>query len=241
MLFRIRPLLASLKRRLLRSRVRWLISGSRYDGALPAEPVSTDFGLSRGRPIDRVYIEQFLSAHQERITGRVLEVGGGLYTGQFGGEAVDIGDVLHVDDSNLQANVIGDLSKPDDFQADQYDCVILTQTLQFIFDLQATVTTLNKILRPGGTLLATVPGISQISRYDMDRWGDYWRFTDAAIERLFGDNSMWGASAISSYGNVRTSAGMLYGLSAEELPADAFTNDDADYQLIIGIAVSRVS
>jgi hypothetical protein len=32
-------------------------------------------------------------------------------------------------------------------------------------------------LKPGGVLLATVSGISQISRYDMYRWGDYWRFT----------------------------------------------------------------
>ena len=34
------------------------------------------------------------------------------------------------------------------------------------------------IAEPGGSLLLTVPGISQIARYD-DHWGDYWRFTSA--------------------------------------------------------------
>jgi hypothetical protein len=57
-----------------------------------------------------------------------------------------------------------------------------TQTLQFIYDVRAALGHLHRILKPG-RLLATLPGISQISRYDMDRWGDF-GFTSLSARRL---------------------------------------------------------
>ena len=38
-------------------------------------PISKDWGYDRGKPIDRYYIERFLSLYKEDIRGRVLEVG----------------------------------------------------------------------------------------------------------------------------------------------------------------------
>src|SRR5436190_22347723 len=45
-----------------------------------AEPLSRLFGLDRGQPIDRFYIERFLQAKSDLIRGHVLEVGGRDYT-----------------------------------------------------------------------------------------------------------------------------------------------------------------
>ena len=42
--------------------------------------------------------------------------------------------------------------------------------------------TLTRILKPGRVLLTTLPGISQLCRYGMDRWGDFWRFSARARE-----------------------------------------------------------
>ena len=47
-------------------------------------PLSTDFGFSRGTPIDRYYIEQFLQAHSADIRGDTLEVGDDSYSRRFG-------------------------------------------------------------------------------------------------------------------------------------------------------------
>ncbi len=37
-------------------------------------PISDVWGLDRGRPLDRYYIESFLERHRGDIRGRVLEV-----------------------------------------------------------------------------------------------------------------------------------------------------------------------
>src|SRR4051794_37443694 len=48
-------------------------------------PISTVFGFDRGTPIDRYYIETFLSKNADDIRGRVLEIGDNSYTVRFGG------------------------------------------------------------------------------------------------------------------------------------------------------------
>jgi hypothetical protein len=95
-------------------------------------------------------------------------------------------------------------------------------------------------LKPGGILLVTVPGISQISRYDMDRWGDFWRFTDASVTRLFGN--VFGGENISvrTYGNVLAACAFLQGLSAEDMSTENLEYQDRDYQLLIGVRARKL-
>jgi len=142
-------------------------------------PFSHVFGFDRGQPIDRYYIEVFLKKHSPDIHGRVLEIGDSGYTHKFGGDRVTRSDVLHAVPGNPQATIVGDLSTGECIPENVFDCMILTQTFLVIYDVQAAVVNAHCALKAGGVLLATFPGISQISRYDMDRWGDYWRFTDA--------------------------------------------------------------
>ena len=52
---------------------------------------------------------------------------------------------------------------------DAFDCIIFTQTLHFIYDVRLAIQTLHRILKPGGVLLATFPGISQIIPRQMGR------------------------------------------------------------------------
>ena len=132
-------------------------------------PISNTFGLDRGLPIDRYYIEKFLTENKNDIYGNVLEIGNDTYTRKYGHEKVTKSDILHVIEGNEKASIVADLTKADSIPSNTFNCIILTQTLQFIFDISAAVRTLHRILIPGGVLLVTVPGISRISRYDMDR------------------------------------------------------------------------
>ena len=77
--------------------------------------------------------------------------------------------------------------------------------------------TIYRILTPGGTLLATFPGISQISRYDMDRWGEYWRFTTLSARRLLEAYFPPSQVSVASFGNVLATVAFLHGLAAEDL------------------------
>lgn len=203
------------------------------------EPLSRLFGSDRGRCIDRYYIERFLEAHAACIRGRVLEVAESTYTRRFGGAKVQVSDVLHVSSDHPRATLVADLTRPAQFPHQAFDCVLLTQTLPFIYDVHAAVATLHRILRPGGSVLATVPGISQISRYDMERWGDYWRFTPASAQRLFADEFGRDRVQVEVFGNVLAATGLLYGLAAEELSPPELDHYDPDYPVIIGVRATR--
>jgi hypothetical protein len=198
-------------------------------------PVSAIFGLDRGLSIDRYYIEAFLQCYRSDIFGRVLEIGDPGYTLKFGGDRVLQSDVLHVFRGNPQATLIGDLASGAGIPKEAFDCMILTQTFPFIYDVQAAVSNAFAALKPGGVVLATFPGISQISRYDMDRWGDYWRFTDASARRLFGDVFGIENVTVHIHGNVLVACAFLHGLATHELKHEELDAQDPDYQVLLTV------
>ena len=157
----------------------------RFGDLRKTAPISQVFGLNRGRPVDRYFIERFLESNESDIRGRVLEVADDTYSRRFGGARVQRSDVLHAVPGNLAATIVGDLATGEGIPRSTFDCVILTQTLHCIYDIAGAVKTVQLALKPGGVVLGTLPGISQISRYDMDRWGDFWRFTSLSARRLF--------------------------------------------------------
>jgi SAM-dependent methyltransferase len=203
------------------------------------KPVSRTFGLDRGQPIDRYYIEAFLASEVDAIQRHILEIGDNTYTMRFGADRVDVSDVLHVEPGNPNATIVGDLARGEGIADNTFDCIIFTQTLQFIYNVDAVVSVLHRILKPGGVVLATVPGISQISRYDMDRWGDFWRFTTRSAQSLFEAHFGTGAVEVKSCGNVLTACCFLQGLSLEELTTAALAYCDPDYQVIITIKATK--
>jgi SAM-dependent methyltransferase len=202
------------------------------------EPISTQFGLDRGRPVDRFYIERFLAENKELIRGRVLEVQERTYIDWFG-TGVEQADVLHAGPGNPEATLVGDLTTGEGIPQDAYDCIVLTQTLPFIWDVPAAVRGTRSALKPGGTLLATVPGISQISREDMNEWGDWWRFTSASAKRLFEEAYGEENVDVTPHGNVVAACALLYGLAQHELEPGELTRRQDDYEVIVTIKARR--
>lgn len=211
----------------------------RFGSLRRVTPVSRVFGFDRGQCIDRYYIETFLARYATDIHGCVLEVGDNVYTRRFGDERVIQSDVLHVTNDNPQASIVADLACADRIPPETFDCIILTQTLHLIYDVRVATRTLYRILKPGGVLLATFPGISQISRYDMERWGDHWRFTTASTHKLFADAFPKDNFQVESHGNVLVAAAYLYGLAAEELDRRELDYTDPDYQLLITVRAEK--
>jgi len=225
-------------RRVQAPRERWIPPGSVDFGALRrTTPISPFFARDRGSAIDRYYIEEFLGGFSQLISGRVLEVGGDDYTRQFGGARVTESHVLHVEPGHPGTTLVADLTDAPELPDEAFDCVICTQTLQFIYDTAAVVRTLERVLAPGGTVLATFAGISQISRYDMDRWGDYWRITSRAAQRLF--EPRFGDVSVRGYGNVLACVAFLHGVSVSELTQAELSYRDRDYELIVAVRAGK--
>lgn len=197
------------------------------------EPVSRTFGVDRGTPIDRYYIENFLAAHRGDIAGRVLEIGDATYTRRFGGERVTRSDILHTPPGGRSATLVGDLASAEGIPRDAFDCIILTQVLPFIFDVRAAIATCHASLKTGGVVLATVPCISQISQFDMERWGDYWRFTSLSARRLFEDVFGTPNVEVEAYGNALAATAFIQGLATEELETGELEHRDPVYEMII--------
>jgi SAM-dependent methyltransferase len=202
------------------------------------QPFNRDFGMSRGTAIDRYYIGAFLEQNRAAIRGRVLEIGDNTYTQQYG-SAVTQSDVLHAVAGNPIATIVGDLASGAGLDDNSFDCIILTQTLQVIYDMPAVIATLHRILKPYGVVLVTANGIGQISRYDMDRWGEFWRLTTASAQRLFGQHFATENLDIHAYGNVLTAAAYLYGLAVEDLSPKELSYHDPDYQMLITIRARK--
>jgi SAM-dependent methyltransferase len=203
------------------------------------EPLSHKFGFDRGTPIDRIYIESFLEAASADIRGTVLEVAERDYTTRFGGERVKRSEVLHSRPGNPEATFVGDLTTGENMPVDRYDCVILTQVLPFVWDVPAAIRHVRRSLKPGGVLLATVPGISQISRYDADRWGDFWRFTSMSVRRLFEGEFGRGNVEVTVHGNALAATALLQGAASEELDASELEYRDPNYEVTITIRAVR--
>ena len=202
-------------------------------------PISTEWGTERGSPIDRYYIEKFLGNCSSLIRGRVLEIGDDTYTRKFGSPYLEQSDVLHVSENKPGVTIIGDLTSANNIQNNSFDCILLTQTLQFIYDVPAVIRTVYRILKSGGSALVTVPGIAQISRYDMDRWGDYWRFTTKSIEKLFAVDFPVENLTIKGWGNVKASIAFLHGIAYEELRTKDLDYFDPDYELLITVQATK--
>jgi SAM-dependent methyltransferase len=188
--------------------------------------------------VDRYYIERFLAEERDAIRGHVLEVMNADYTELFGA-AVERRDVLDIDPANEAATIVADLSAADSVPTNLFDCFILTQTLQYIYDLRAAVEHAHRILRPGGTLLCTVPAVSRIARLQLE--SEYWRVTPAACSRLFGDVFAGGDVAVRGHGNVLTTVAFLVGMAVEELSSRELDRDDPFFPLVVTVRATKAA
>jgi SAM-dependent methyltransferase len=89
---------------------------------------------------------------------------------KFGGDCVSKIDVMHYVEGNPDATIVADLTKADHIPSDKYDCIILTQTLQMIYEMKVALRHLHRIIKPGGVLLMTSHGIvsEDIDKKELD-------------------------------------------------------------------------
>jgi SAM-dependent methyltransferase len=208
---------------------------SRDDLLRRTSPISRLCGADRGTAIDRYYIEAFLARHADDISGAVLEIHDDAYTRRFGKDRVTRSEVLSISPGS-KVTIVADLTSADHIPSSTFDCIILTQTLQYIFDLHAAVRTIYRILAPGGVLLATVPGICPILP---ESWPCYWAFRPASVKKLVTDAFPGNRVSVESAGNVLTAIAFLHGIALEEIDRAALDVHDPAYPVVVCVRAEK--
>jgi hypothetical protein len=199
----------------------------RWGNLRRVEPFSTYFGFDRGRPVDRYYLHQFLAACRDDIHGDVLEIQMPAYTREFGRNV----RTSHTIDINpaFELTYTCDLSSAGVIPSDAYDCFLLPNTLSELKDLEGCLREALRVIRPGGTILATTAAIGQIGA------ADYWRHTEAGWRTIAA--RVWPGCdvTVSSYGNCLAATAAILGLAAEELTAAELEVSDPKFPVLIGL------
>ena len=202
-----------------------------------SEPIGADWGFTRGRPIDRYYIERFLERNAATIHGRVLEFGNDAYTRRFGGSRVVRSDVMNVQPDIPGTTIRADLTDCGEIADATFDCVICTQVLQLIYDLPAAVRQLHRLLRPGGRVLATVCGIS--CSY-VPAWGHFqWSLTPISAKRLFEAVFPEENVHVEGFGNLLGGIAFLAGTAVEDLREGELDLHTIGYEVVIAVSASK--
>ena len=209
-----------------------------WGGLRRLQPVSRGFGYDRGLPVDRYYIERFLEKHRRDVAGRTLELGDDAYTRRYGGDRTTRRDVLHVHGRNPAATIVGDLADAPQIADGTFDCIVVTQTLHLIYDVDRAVATLHRIVRPGGVVLATFPGISQLSGDEWSRtwsWGLGSRLARRLFASRFGEHNV----TVEAHGNSLAAVAFLQGLATVELARAQLDVDEAGCELLVAVRAVR--
>ena len=190
---------------------------------LPPKILDSGFGTSRGNPIDRPlianYIKSSLLGSNTNSIVNVLEIGDDRYTKQFIHQAVSYTLIFekNVECYATQKNtVVGDLTLAGNIEH-LFDIIISTQVLAFTSNPFDAVKNYVRMLKPGGILIGTEPQISQISESDKNRSGDYFRFTRQGLESIFSEHISRGEFHSHHLGGWLETYGLLVGLVEEEI------------------------
>jgi SAM-dependent methyltransferase len=192
-------------------------------------PISTSYGFERGTPIDRYYVHKFFIAHRGLITGRVLEIQTRDHTRRYG-SAVTAMDTLDIS-LEFRPTYQCDLASASIVSDGGYDCFLLPNTLCFLEDLDGALREARRIVRRGGTILATVPGFVPLTPDVADYWhasADGWR---VVAERVWPGCE----TAVESHGNCLAAAASMYGIAAEELTGAELDANDPRYPVLVTI------
>lgn len=130
---------------------------------------------------DRYLLQKFVSKHASAFNGNVLDIGGG--SGRYKGYFSHVGNYKNLDpDETVKPDIHASVEQVP-LNDSSVDCIICTQVLGDVWNLQQAVSEIKRILKPGGLLLVTEALHAELH----DEPYDYWRFTPHTYKKLFED------------------------------------------------------
>lgn len=200
-------------------------------------PIGRLFNLDRGTPIHNYYCQQFLSNIADEVRGDVLHVGEPHERGRAGATVAEflsrLGAVRpktmtleEMRDRNLEANL--------------FDCILISDCLEYAPNLDVSLAMVKRLLRPGGVIVAILPGLQNGHRQGGIA-NLHWHFTTHSAANLFERYFGRGNLQVSGFGNILTAVAALHGLTAEELNSVELEKHDPAYEVSIFVKATNDS
>jgi hypothetical protein len=195
-------------------------------------PLCPMFGYSRGTPIDRYYLNDFLAGIKDAVVGRTLEIGGRAGNrASYGFQRTT--DYLTMDaDPNAGAAITADAHNRLACPARSFDSIVIINVLEHCARPWEVVENMHDWLAPSGKVFCLVPTAQRVHSIPKD----YWRMLPDALESLF---HRYRILQLTSYGNLQTSSASLLGIAAEELAPEALSHRDFRYPVVTCIVAQK--
>jgi hypothetical protein len=203
------------------------------------KPHSVIFGLDRGQAIDRYYIENFLDNNSKHIKGKVLEFGDDRYSLRFECKKPDIISIDKKSKNMISRTsnlIMQDITKKK-LAPNKYNTVIATQVLQFIFEIENFKKNIHKTLKTNGYLILTCSGISPLSDYDIKKWGEFWRFTEISLKKIF--KKHFKIIKFETHGNLYVAEKFLRGYAVEEISKKKLNFKDKSFPVVYTLLLRK--
>jgi hypothetical protein len=194
------------------------------------EPFSSNWGIDRGTPVDRYFGDRFFLENRRLIRGKVLEIQNPVYTERYG---VDVQQADSIDiDGKFGPTIVCDLARAEGVVPDNaYDCFLLPYTFLVVKDLEGALRNAMRIIKPGGTILATTSVLTPV----FAEYPEYWRMTDNGWRELLA--RVWPGQEVEvrTHGNCVSAVASILGLAQEELTTKELDRHDPRFPVLISI------
>jgi SAM-dependent methyltransferase len=137
----------------------------------------------------RFYLDSSLEKHKDLFHGRVLDIGGKKTNrrGSFTPPSKNIKEWTFLNnDPETRPDILTN-APPIPCEDNFYDVVLLSETLEYIYDAPLLLQEIHRILKPNGTLIMSVPFLHLLHN---DHKSDYYRFTESYIKRCLHNFSL---------------------------------------------------
>ncbi|MFE9450257.1 class I SAM-dependent methyltransferase [Streptomyces sp. NPDC006739] len=195
-------------------------------------PICPAFGMSRGTPIDRYYLDQFIAEIRDSVQGDVVEIGG-LDSNK---DAYGFTRASEYRGLDIRAApgvaLVGDVADLGIIPAGSLDTILAFNVLEHTARPWQVVDNMWQWLRPGGTACCMVPSAQRLHSAPED----YWRPLPTALREMF---SAWSEQTVHQYGNPLSVIASLMGIAAEELDALELSTYHPDYPVATCIVARK--
>jgi SAM-dependent methyltransferase len=197
-----------------------------------AQPLCPDYGYSRGTPIDRFYLGQFVAEIRDLVLGATLEIGGRRTNKDrygFGRVTEYVTMDIH---KHAQVDVIGDAHHSETHPPERFNSIVLFNVLEHCQEPWIVVNNLYRWLKVGGLAFCVVPNAQRVHGDPKD----YWRILPDAFSSLF---KRFAIIKLKTYGNLLTVHSSLSGIAAEELTPESLEANNSDYPVMTCIVAQK--
>ncbi len=182
----------------------WLADRIKRNGIEVSDYYGTSSAYFDLTPAGRTLIHSLEPLIQKGIGGRVLDAGAGRLTyaprlRQVAREVISLDRYRIKDGLNILSDLV-ELPLADN----SFDSVFCSQVLEHVPDPHSVLGEFARILRPGGTLLLSVPHLA----YLHNEPHDYYRYTEFGLKHLLGESGFeiqeirWSGGVLSFLGHM---------------------------------------